>query len=142
VQAVSWRLIFVINLPVAAAVVAVALRHVPESRDPGASAKVDLVGGALVTLGLVGITYGLIEGPSAGWSGSGVLGALVGGALLLAAFVQRERRTAAPILPLEVFSSAQFTATNVVTFVLYGALGGVLFLLPIQLQQVSGYSAL
>lgn len=142
VQAVSWRLIFVINLPVAAAVVAVALRHVPESRDPGASDKVDLVGGALVTLGLVGITYGLIEGPSAGWSGSGVLAGLAGGALLLAAFVQRERRTAAPILPLEVFSSTQFTATNVVTFVLYGALGGVLFLLPIQLQQVSGYSAL
>jgi MFS family permease len=64
VQAVSWRLIFFINLPVAAAVVAVAWRHVPESHDPDATGRVDLPGGALVTLGLIGLTYGLIEGPS------------------------------------------------------------------------------
>ncbi|WP_037606593.1 MFS transporter [Streptacidiphilus rugosus] len=143
VQAVSWRLIFVINLPIAVLVVLLALRHVPESRDPRSlGARIDVVGGLLVTLGLVGLTYGLIEGPSSGWQSGSVVAALVGGVLLLAAFAWWEGRTPAPMLPLSLFASRQFTATNVVTFVLYGALGGVLFLLPIQLQQVSGYTAL
>jgi len=142
VQAVSWRLIFFINLPVAAAVVAVAWRHVPESHDPDATGRVDLPGGALVTLGLIGLTYGLIEGPSRGWGAPAVLGALAAGVLLLAAFAVWQRRAANPMLPLGLFSSTQFTATNLVTFVIYGALGGALFLLPIQLQQVSGYTAL
>jgi EmrB/QacA subfamily drug resistance transporter len=142
VQAASWRLIFVINLPVAAAVVAVAWRHVPESHDPDATGRVDLTGGALVTLGLVGLTYGLIEGPTRGWTDPAVLAALAGGVLLLAAFAAWERRARNPMLPLDLFASTQFTATNVVTFVIYGALGGALFLLPIQLQQVSRYTAL
>ncbi len=142
VQSASWRLIFVINLPVAALVLAVAWRHVPESRDPGATGPVDLVGGALVTLGLVGLTYGLIEGPGRGWTQPVVQVALIGGLLLLAWFVVRERRAATPLLSLNLFASTQFTAANLVTFIVYGALGGALFLLPIQLQQVSGYTAL
>jgi EmrB/QacA subfamily drug resistance transporter len=142
IQAVSWRLIFVINLPVAALVVAVGLRHVPESRDPGATGKVDVMGGALITAGLIGLTYGLIEGPSAGWSAPAPLAALVGGVLLIAAFIAWERRAAMPMLPLSLFRSTQFNAANIVTFAVYGALGGALFLLPIQLIQVSGYTAL
>jgi len=142
VQAVSWRLIFAINLPVAAVVVAVSWRHVPESRDPGAAGPVDVPGALLVTLGLIGITYGLIEGPSDGWSSGPVAAALAGGAALGGAFAWRERHAAAPMLPLSMFSSVQFTVTNLVTFVIYGAIGGSLFLLPIQLQQVSGYTAL
>ncbi len=142
IQAVSWRLIFVINLPIAALVVAVGLRHVPESRDPSATGKVDVTGGALITLGLIGLTYGLIEGPSAGWSAPAPLAALVGGVLLIAAFVAWERRAAMPMLPLSLFRSTQFNAANIVTFAVYGALGGALFLLPIQLIQVSGYTAL
>jgi EmrB/QacA subfamily drug resistance transporter len=142
IEAVSWRLIFVINLPVAALVVAVAVRHVPESRDRAAPRRVDLTGGALVTLGLIGLTYGLIEGPSAGWSSPAPLAALTGGIALLAAFGLRERRARAPLLPLSLFASTQFTAANAVTFVVYAALGGALFLLPIQLEQVSGYTAL
>jgi EmrB/QacA subfamily drug resistance transporter len=142
VQAASWRLIFGINLPIAAAVVALAWRHVPESRDPEANGRVDIPGGVLVTLGLVGLTYGLIEGPSSGWASPAVVAALAGGIALLAAFALWERRTREPMLPLTLFASAQFTATNLVTFVVYGALGGALFLLPIQLQQVSGYTAL
>jgi EmrB/QacA subfamily drug resistance transporter len=141
VQSVSWRLIFFINLPVAAAVVAVAVRHVPESHDPQATGRVDLPGGLLVTLGLIGVTYGLIEGPSSGWGSPTVLAALAGGAALIAAFVWWQWRAANPMLPLGLFSSTQFTVTNVVTFAVYGALGGALFLLPIQLQQVSGYPA-
>jgi EmrB/QacA subfamily drug resistance transporter len=142
IQAVSWRLIFVINLPVAALVVAVGLRHVPESRDPGATGKVDVTGGALITAGLIGLTYGLIEGPSAGWSAPAPLVALAGGVLLIAAFIAWERRAATPMLPLSLFRSTQFNAANIVTFAVYGALGGALFLLPIQLIQVSGYTAL
>ena len=142
IEAVSWRLIFAINLPLAAIVTVVAWRRVPESRDPDATGKVDVIGGALVTLGLVGLTYGLIEGPSRGWSSPGPLVALVGGAGLLAAFLAWERRVAAPMLTLSLFRSAQFDAANVVTFVVYAALGGALFLLPIQLQQVCGYTPL
>ncbi len=142
IQAVSWRLIFAINLPVAALVIAVAWRHVPESSDTAMSGRVDFAGGALVTLGLIGVTYGLIDGPSGGWARPAPVSALVAGAVLLAAFVARERRAREPVLPLSLFSSTQFSAANVVTFVVYAALGGALFLLPIQLEQVSGYTAL
>ncbi len=142
VQAVSWRLIFAINLPLAAAVVAVAIRHVPESRDPEITGKVDITGGALITAGLIGVTYGLIEGPTQGWMRPAPLTALIAGALLLAAFLAWERRARTPMLPLNLFASAQFTAANFATFAVYGSLGGALFLLPIELQQVSGYTAL
>jgi len=142
VEVATWRLIFAINLPLAVVVVVVAWRHVPESRDPEATGRVDLVGAALVTVGLVGLTYGLIEGSGRGWTDPIVLTALIGGVLLLVAFVAWEGRARNPLLPLSLFKSTQFSATNVVTFVVYGALGGALFLLPIQLQQVSGYTAL
>ena len=142
IQAGSWRLIFVINVPLAALVVAVAMRHVPESSDPEATGPVDVRGGTLVTLGLVGLTYGLIQGPGGHWASPVVLAALAGGLVLLGAFVWQERRSASPMLPLSLFASTQFTATNVITFVVYGGIGGALFLLPIELQQVSGYTAL
>jgi EmrB/QacA subfamily drug resistance transporter len=142
IQAVSWRLIFFINLPFAILVVAVALRHVPESRDPAATGPVDVLGGVLVTAGLIGLTYGLIEGPTVGWTKPSPLVALIGGCVLLAAFVWWEHRTAEPMMPLSLFASAQFSAANVVTFAVYGALGGALFLLPIQLIQVSHYTPL
>ncbi|GGM24879.1 MFS transporter [Dactylosporangium sucinum] len=129
----AWRLIFAINVPIAAAVVAIAWRHVPESRDPEATGRVDLPGGILVTGGLMALTYGLIQGHAV---------ALGAGAVLLAAFVWWQARAPHPMLPLSLFASTQFTATNVVTFIVYGALGGALFLLPIQLQNVSGYSPL
>jgi len=95
-----------------------------------------------VTVGLVGLTYGLIEGSASGWSSPVVVAALTGGTVTLVTFVGWERRARSPMLPLRLFSSTQFTATNLVTFVVYGALGGSLFLLPIQLQQVSGYTPL
>jgi EmrB/QacA subfamily drug resistance transporter len=142
VESVSWRLIFVINLPIALGVVLVAARHVPESKDPEATGRVDVAGGVLVTSGLIGLTYGLIEGPSLGWTSPAVLAALIAGVLLLVGFFVREARARDPMLRLAMFRRLQFSAANVVTFVVYGALGGALFLLPIQLQQVCGYSAL
>jgi EmrB/QacA subfamily drug resistance transporter len=142
VQAASWRWIFAINLPIAVAVVVVARRYVPESRDPAATGRVDAVGGATVTLGLVGLTYGLIQGSVLGWGSVPVLAAVILGSVLLVGFVGWESRARTPILPLHLFSSAQFSATNMVTFIVYGALGGALFLLPLELQQVSGYTPL
>jgi EmrB/QacA subfamily drug resistance transporter len=139
IQALSWRLIFLINLPLAAVVMFLALTHVPESRDPHAARHLDLTGGALVTLGLIGLTYGLIAGPNGGWSTVDLVSVVAGFALLVA-FVLWERRAKAPILPLGLFASRQFSATNAVTFIVYAALGGCLFLLPIELQQVGGYS--
>ena len=142
IAAVSWRLIFIINLPFAVVVLLVGLRHVPESRDPGDSGKLDISGAVLVTFGLIGLTYGLIEGPASGWGRPLTLTALALGVALLAGFVVRERRASAPLLRLSMFASAEFSAANVVTFVVYGALGGALFLLPIQLEQVSKYTAI
>jgi EmrB/QacA subfamily drug resistance transporter len=140
VEAVSWRLIFFINLPLAIAVVIVAVRHVPESTEPDVSGPVDVTGGALVTFGLVGVVYGLIDGPNSGWGSPRVAVALLAGALLLASFFVLEAHRRDPMLPLGLFSSMQFSSANAVTFVVYAALGGALFLLPIELQEVGGYS--
>ena len=142
ISAVSWRLVFFINLPVAAAVVAMAVRHVPESRAPDETGPLDVPGAVAITGALVGITYGLIDASGRGWSSAPVLASLLGGAALLAAFIVIEHRSANPMLPLNVFSSRQFSAANAVTFVVYGALGGTLFLLPTVLQEVAGYSPL
>jgi EmrB/QacA subfamily drug resistance transporter len=142
ISAVSWRLIFLINLPLALVVVLIATRHVPETRDPDAAGPVDVVGAALVTVGLVGVAGGLIEAPNYGWSSPLITGMLAIAVAAFVAFVLVERRERYPMLPLSIFRSRQFSATNAVTFVIYGALGGALFLLPVQLEQVSHYSPL
>ena len=138
----SWRWVFFINLPVAAFVLVVTARHVPETRDPSTAGKVDSTGAALAVLFLAGLTYGLIEGPTRGWTDPLVLGALVLAAVAGPAFLVLEHRRAHPMLPLDLFRSRQFTGANAVTFAVYGALGGALFLLPIELQLVAGYSPL
>lgn len=141
VDAVSWRLVFFINVPIAAAAVAVTLRHVPESRDAGATGRPDLPGAASITIGLAGVVVALIEGPERGWTALPLAALLVGVAALIAfGFIERRRRV--PLLPLRLFRSAQFAGANVTTLVVYGALGGALFLLALQLQLSMGYSAL
>ncbi|ARQ70213.1 MFS transporter [Streptomyces marincola] len=129
----GWRWIFLINVPLAAAVLLLT-RAVPESRDWSASGRFDVAGAVLAALSLGGVTFALINAPAPG--------ALAGGLLLGAAFVRWERRAARPMLPLEVFGSRLFTAANAVTLCLYAAIGGVLFLLPTQLQNGLGYDAL
>ncbi len=133
VEQVSWRAVFLINLPLAVVVLGVAARHVPESRDAAAAGRLDLAGSALAAAGLAGITYGLI---SEQWFAGGL------GVLALCAFVLMERRSAHPLIPLELFASRVFVAANVVTLVVYAALGGVFFLLVLQLQVVAGFSPL
>jgi EmrB/QacA subfamily drug resistance transporter len=142
ISAVSWRLIFLINLPISVVVVVMASRHVPETTDPTATGRVDLPGAVLISAGLVGVTMGIIDAPGHGWVSPPVLAALLGGVLALAAFVVVEERTPHPMLPLAIFRSMQFSATNIVTFVVYAALSGALFLLPIDLEQVAHYSPL
>ncbi|MGW7457190.1 MFS transporter [Streptomyces sp. NPDC054797] len=136
----GWRWVFLLNVPVAALCVPMALRHVPESRDPQAHGRFDVLGAALGAAALALLTYALIEARSA--TGP-VLGAAVGGGLVLAvAFVYVERRRADPMVPPAIFASRQFTAVNLVTLCVYAALGGFFFLVVLQLQVVAGYSAL
>ena len=142
VAAASWRWIFLINLPVGVVVLLLSVRHVPESRDPHAPDSIDVRGGILAALMLAGVTYALIEGPSVGWGDPWVVVLLVVGVLAGVAFVFAERSSRAPMLPLFVFRERQFTVTNAVTFVIYAALGGVLFLLPVALQVVGHYTPL
>jgi EmrB/QacA subfamily drug resistance transporter len=138
----SWRWIFLINVPLGAAVLVLSARHVPESFDPTVGRHIDVAGAVLATAALAGVTYGLIEGPSTGWTAPAVVAMLSLGVGAAAAFIVVERRSRAPMLPLGVFRRRQFTVTNAVTFIVYAALGGVLFLLPVQLQVVDHYSPL
>ena len=140
ISAVSWRLVFFINLPLAVLVVAVAARRVPETRAPGPVPRLDVRGAACISGALAGITYGLIAASSDGWGSVPVLVPLAAGAVLLGLFVLVEAKEPEPMLPLGVFASRQFSAANAVTFVVYAALGGLLFLVPVTLQVVHGYS--
>jgi len=138
----SWRWVFFINLPIAAGVIVLAARHVPESSDPSVSGRIDSSGAAAAVTLLTGLTYALIEGPNLGWTSPVVLLALMVAGIAGTVFVVLERRAVNPMLPLPMFAVRQFSATNAVTFVIYGALGGALFLLPVELQLVAGYTPL
>ncbi|MBV9448093.1 MAG: MFS transporter [Streptosporangiaceae bacterium] len=142
ISAVSWRLVFFINLPLAAVVLAISARHVPESKAPGPVPKLDVRGALAISGALAGITYGLIGASASGWTSAPVLGPLLGGLVLLGLFIWAEAKEPQPMLPLNVFRSAQFSAANAVTFVVYAALSGALFLVPVVLQEVRGYSPL
>jgi EmrB/QacA subfamily drug resistance transporter len=139
IGAISWRAIFVINLPIGVFVAWAATKHVPESRDPMAAGRLDLGGAVLAALGLAGTTYALIEAPGQGASAA-ILVTAIGGVLALVAFFVGERRSPNPMLPLEIFRSRQFSAANGVTFVVYAALGGFFFLLVSFLQISLGYT--
>jgi len=135
VQAASWRWIFWLNVPVAVVVVLVAVRHVPESKDPTAAREFDLPGAALAVLGLGGVTVALVD-PSAPYA----LVAGVVGALALAGFVRVERRSPHPLVPLSLFGSRVFSVANGMTLLVYGALGVILLFLVLYLQVSLGYS--
>jgi hypothetical protein len=120
---VSWRLIFFINLPVAGAVAWISLRHVPQSIDPRErNRRLDLLGAALAASGLAGVTYAFTEAQGGSLATTGVVAPGVFGLLALAGFVVRERLTTDPMVPLGVFSSPQFSAANLLTFLIYAAL--------------------
>ena len=137
VDVASWRWVFLINLPLAALVVFLALRHVPETSDPSSDgASADWAGGVLGAVTLAGLTYALIEADA---GARVVVPAVLIGCLGALLFVLRERRAAYPVLPLSVFRTGQLSATNAVTFLVYGGFGALFFLLVVHLQVVVGF---
>lgn len=141
IEHLSWRWAFLMNVPIAAGVLALLAWKVPESRDPEASHRLDWVGAALVTVGLGGIVYGLIESSRFGWDDPRIVIGFVTGVAALAAFLLVEARTSRPMLPLSLFRSRTFASANLLTLFLYGALGATLFFLPLNLIQVHHYTA-
>lgn len=141
IDAVSWRWVFLINPPIAAAAIVMALRFVPETRGDDHGARIDVPGALTLSLGLAGVVYALIEGPAAGWEALAVAAA-AGGVVLLMAFAFIEVRSPHPMVPLSLFQSRLFAGTNAATFVIWGAIGTVFFFLTIHLQDDLGYSAL
>ncbi len=141
IEHVSWRAVFFLNLPLSAVVVFLTLRYMPESRDPSRSGALDWAGGVLAVLCLGGMVLGLLEWPPLGAGHPIVVGALVTGTIagVLLAIVERNARN--PMLPLELFRSRTFTLVNVLTLLLYGALGVLMFLVPMNLIAVQHYSA-
>lgn len=142
IEVASWRWVFLINAPLAVAVVVVSRRHVPETRDPSAGGGIDLPGAVLGVGALAGVSYALIEAPTYGATSARVLAAGVVGIAAGAAFVLVEARQRHPMLPLGIFASRQFSAANAATFIIYAAFGGIFFLLAVHLQVVAGFTPL
>jgi EmrB/QacA subfamily drug resistance transporter len=140
VQAWSWRLAFLVNVPIALACLWLARRYVPESCDESLGGRPDVLGSALGALGLVGVTAALVEAPARGIGDSVVVGAGAVGVLALTAFVVMQARSADPLVPPDLFADRTFTAANLLTFVVYAALAGVMMLFLLQLQVSLGYS--
>jgi EmrB/QacA subfamily drug resistance transporter len=141
VQDVSWRWAFGINVPFAIAVIVLGLKYVPESRSEHRQTRLDLPGTLLVATGLGALTYGMISAGSDGWN-AGPTSVVVGGLVLLAVFVVVERHTQQPLVALDLFANRSFSGSNVMTFMTYGALGALLFVLVLHLQISAGYGAL
>jgi EmrB/QacA subfamily drug resistance transporter len=140
IEHASWRWAFLINLPIAAAVIFISLWRVPESRSRQAR-ELDLAGAVLVTLGLGALVYGLTESARLGWTDLRVIATLIVGAISLIAFPVLESRSPSPMLPLELFRSSTFTGANLLTLFLYAAFSIFFFLFPLNLIQVQGYTA-
>ncbi len=140
IEHLSWRAIFFINVPIALLIIFISLWRVPESSDKE-SKGLDWLGAILITFGLGALVYGLIESSRFGFGDRSVFTALVAAAVLLAFFLIIEKRISNPMLPLVLFRSRTFAGANLLTFLLYGALGGSLFFLPLNLIQVQHYSA-
>ncbi|HEY8526513.1 MAG TPA: MFS transporter [Acidimicrobiales bacterium] len=141
VDALTWRAIFLLNLPLAAFVVLVAARHVPETRNPEQAGRLDVPGALLIAAALGALSWSLIAAGDRGWTDPAVVVPLVAGLGAAVALVVVERRRPDPLVPPELFTIRQFQGANLVTIVVYAALGGVFFLLVVQLQEVLGYSA-
>jgi EmrB/QacA subfamily drug resistance transporter len=135
----SWRWVFFINIPLAVIVIAIAIARVPESREVGDS-KIDWLGGALATIGLAGLVYGLTESTNAGTGDPIVLASIAIGVAALIGFIVAETKIENPMMPLGVFKNRSFAGANLLTLFLYAALGGFIFFVPLNLVQVQGYT--
>jgi EmrB/QacA subfamily drug resistance transporter len=140
VEHASWRWVFFINIPMAAAVILLSLLRLPESRADTQS-RIDWTGAFIVTAGLAGVTYGFIESANLGWQDPSVWGTLIVGCACLVAFFYLEAQARSPMVPLRLFRSSDFAGANLLTLFLYAALGIFFFLFPLDLIQVQHYSA-
>lgn len=141
VEHYSWIWAFLINVPVGLAVLIICALRVTESVGATRNDPVDVRGAVWVTLGLAGIVFALIEAPVRGWTAPSILAAAAVGAVALGLFLRTEARSRAPMLPLALFRVRDFSAANILTLLLYAALGGSLFFFPLDLIQVQGYGA-
>ena len=146
VDHLSWAWAFIINLPVGLALLYICLTRVPEStcnhgEDGKEAGPIDVLGTVLVTVGLAGVIFALIELPARGGTSVAVIASACVGVAALAVFIRVEARSRAPMMPLGLFADANFAGTNLLTLLLYGALGGALYYLPLNLVQVQGLSA-
>jgi EmrB/QacA subfamily drug resistance transporter len=137
----SWRWAFLLNVPIGVVLLLACLAKVPESRGDAVDGPVDIAGASAATLGLAGIVFALIEAPTRGWTSAPVAGAGVAGIVALAIFIACERRAREPMLPLRLFRNRDFAGANLLTLLLYAALGGGLYFVPLNLIQVQGYAA-
>ena len=137
----SWRYAFLLNVPLAAIVLVLTFRYIPESRNDSAPKSIDWWGAGLAAIALGGIVYSLIDAQTLGWADRRVLASMAIGLLTLPIFLLVELRHSAPIMPLYLFRSRDFTGANLLTLLLYAALAGSFFFLPLNLIQVQGYSA-
>jgi MFS family permease len=141
IEHLSWRAAFLVNLPLAAAVLLILFWRVPDSRGPRQEGGLDWAGSLLAALGLGGLVYGLIESPVLGWGHPAVWIPAAAGLLALGLFVIVEARVPNPVMPPALFRSRAFLGANLLTLLLYAALGGGLFFFPLNLIQVQGYSS-
>jgi len=141
VDVASWRWVFFINLPISVFLLAVLYAGVPESRDESAAPRLDIAGAVLITLGLGGVVFGLLESSRLGFGATAVWASMVAGLAFTLLFIYRQKTAASPMLPLALFRSRVFSGANIMTFLLYGAMSGSLFFLPFNLMQVQGWSA-
>ncbi len=137
----TWRAAFLLNIPLAVAVILISLWKVPESREKNHKGPLDWSGAALATVGLGGVVYGLIESPRMGFSNWLVLSTLIGGIVCLVLFVFNEARATNPMVPLQLFRNRDFSGANILTLLLYAALSGTFFFFTLNLIQIQGYSA-
>jgi EmrB/QacA subfamily drug resistance transporter len=142
IEVSSWRVIFLLNVPIALATVAIAIVFMPRREGGRRPTRVDVVGATLCAAGLGGLVFGLIEQPRFGWGSPAIVAALAGGAACMALFVAWEARTDSRMLPLHLFARRNFSVTNVETLAVYGGLSAWGFFLALFLQQLSGYSPL
>jgi EmrB/QacA subfamily drug resistance transporter len=140
VEHASWHWIFFLNIPLAALVLIISIRHVPESRSPDPG-SVDWMGASIATLGLAGLIYGFLESSILGWTHPHVIGSLTFGVCSLAFFIFVEKKARTPMVPLRLFRSASFAGANLLSLFLYAALGIFFFVFPLNMIQIQGYSA-
>lgn len=141
VEHYSWTWAFLINIPVGVALLLICVTKVPESLGSSDRSSIDVLGACLATVGLAGVVFALIEAPSQGWMAIPVWMAAGIGIGALALFIRVEARSAAPMMQLSLFRERNFAGANLLTLLLYAALGGSLFFLPLNLIQVQGYGA-